>query len=124
MDNYLQKRSLKRAKRVLRVRKAVRGTAEKPRFCVNKTNQHLYAQIIDDEQGVTLAGIGTMSKEGSKEKKGAKKSKEAARLLGAKLAAFAKQKNIQQVVFDRGRFKFHGLIAELANSAREAGLQF
>ena len=89
-----------------------------------KSNQHLFAQIIDDENGVTLAGVGTMSKDLRTKGKMLKKSKSAAKEVGAKIAELAKEKNIEKVVFDRGRYKFHGLIAELAGAAREAGLKF
>lgn len=122
MDNSLQKRKVKREKRAFRVRKHVRGTAEKPRLSVMKSLKHLSAQIIDDDKGVTLVSASTLTKEFRD--KNVKKSKEGAKLLGLKLAALAKEKQISHVVFDRGRFKFHGLIAELANSAREAGLKF
>ncbi len=120
MDKSQRKRREARRKRVMRVRKKLCGSAECPRLSVSKTNSHIYAQLIDDEAGVTLAGFGTLSKN-SKIKR---KSKEAAVAVGQQIAHLAKQKNIQTVIFDRGRYKFHGLIAELANSAREAGLQF
>ncbi|MDE3045838.1 MAG: 50S ribosomal protein L18 [Verrucomicrobiota bacterium] len=123
MDNSQRRRKVARDSRVLRVRKNIRGTAEKPRLTVSKTNQHLYAQLVDDEKGITLAGIGTLSKPNqSGEFK--RKSKESARRIGVQIAEFAKKLNINAVIFDRGRYKFHGVIAELANSAREAGLQF
>lgn len=106
--------------RLFRVRKALKGNAEKPRLTVSKTNSHIYAQVIDDEAGITLAGFGSQSKSC----KAKAKSKEAAREIGKQIAELVKAKNVDKVVFDRGRFKYHGLIAELANSAREAGLQF
>ncbi len=84
-----------------------------------KSNAHIYAQLIDDESGVTLAGIGTLSK-GHK----MRKSKQAARHVGQQIAELAKQRGVQSVLFDRGRYKYHGLVAEIAASAREAGLQF
>lgn len=93
----------------------------KPRLSVSKSNRNIYAQLIDDENRVTLGGIGTLSKA---DKTKAGKSKESARMIGSQIAQIAKEKNIDTVVFDRGRFKFHGIIAELANAAREAGLQF
>jgi large subunit ribosomal protein L18 len=123
MDNYLQKRTHKRIKRVLRIRKHVRGTSDKPRLCVSKTNQHISVQLIDDEKGVTLAYAGTLRKEDLGGKKGGR-SKEAAKAIGLKIGELAKKLNVERAVFDRGRFKYHGLIAELANGAREAGLQF
>ncbi len=115
---------MKRQKRVWRVRKQVKKNSSLPRFSVYKSNQHLFAQIIDDENGVTLAGVGTMSKDLRTKGKMLKKSKSAAKEVGAKIAELAKEKNIEKVVFDRGRYKFHGLIAELAGAAREAGLKF
>lgn len=120
MLQQLRKKSLIRKKRVMRVRKNLRGSAVKPRLCIFKSLKHIGGQLIDDEKGVTLASFSTMSKDA----KGQKKSKDGARFVGEKLAELAKEKNIQHVVFDRGRFKFHGLVAELANAAREKGLKF
>ena len=123
MENRLVVRNAQRAKRALRVRKQVRGTAEKPRMSVFKSNRHLSVQVIDDETGRTLLSASTLSKDMVSSQMG-KKSKEAARALGAKVAELAKGQNISAVIFDRGFRKYHGLLAELANSAREAGLQF
>lgn len=123
MNNEIKKRDIQRLRRKLRIRKSVRGTAQRPRLCVLKTNQHISAQIIDDEAGVTLVSTGTMSKELRSQNLG-KKNKESARRVGVKLAELAQAKNIQHVVFDRGRYKYHGVLAELANGARETGLQF
>ncbi len=120
MDNSKKNRNRARKTRVFRVRKALHGSSVKPRLSVSKTNCHLYAQLIDDDRSLTLAGFGTLTK-GCKTKG---RTKEAAREIGTMIAQLAKQKNIDTVVFDRGRYKFHGVIAELANSAREAGLQF
>jgi len=123
MENRLVRRNAQRAKRALRVRRQVRGTAQKPRMSVFKSNKHLAVQVINDEAGVTLVSASTLSKEMVSSQMG-RKSKEAARVLGAKVAELAKGQNITAVVFDRGSRKYHGLLAELANSAREAGLQF
>lgn len=120
MDKSTKNRNRARKSRVMRVRKKIQGSALRPRLSVSKTNCHIYAQLIDDENALTLAGFGTLSK-GSSVKK---KSKESAREIGKQIAQMAKEKNINSVVFDRGRYKFHGIVAELANSAREAGLQF
>lgn len=120
MDKSKKCRDRARKTRVMRVRKKVRGCSLKPRLTVSKTNCHIYAQLIDDETGVTLAGFGTLSK-GCVEKR---KSKKSAQFIGKQIAEIAKTKSIDTVVFDRGRYKFHGLVRELANSAREAGLQF
>lgn len=123
MDNSKKRRAVARNRRVMRVRQTVRGNAEKPRLTVSKTNCHVYAQIIDDEKSSTLAGVGTLSKQ-NQGTAFSKKSKEAAFNIGKQIAEMAKKQNINTVVFDRGRYKFHGVIAELAKGAREAGLQF
>ncbi len=123
MENRLKNRDVRRKRRSLRVRKHVRGTSEKPRLTVFRSNKHLSAQIIDDENHTTLFGIGTMGKD-LKGKDFAKKSKEAAREIGKLIAAAAKKKKVETVVFDRGHYKYHGVIAELANAAREEGLKF
>lgn len=120
MDNSKLRRNVTRKKRVLRVRKKLRGSAEKPRLTIHKSNKHIYAQVIDDVSGETLVGLGTLSKNTEVKKK----STEAAFQIGKQLAALAAEKGIQTVVFDRGRFKFHGLVAQLAQGAREAGLRF
>lgn len=119
MDNAKRRRANARVKRVMRVRKDLHGTAERPRLSVSKTNAHIYVQLIDDDKGVTLAGFGTQSK-GQK----TPKSKDSARLIGKQIAELAKSHGVNAVLFDRGRYKYHGIIAELAASARESGLQF
>lgn len=123
MESRLKKRNGQRARRLLRVRSHVRGTAQKPRMSVFKSNKHLSVQVIDDESAVTLFSMSTLTEEMKSLQMG-KKSKEAAKQLGVKVAELAKKNKIEAVVFDRGRYKYHGLLAELANSAREAGLQF
>lgn len=123
MINEKRLRNQRRVRRSWRVRKNVRGSAIKPRLSVFKSNQHIFAQLIDDESGTTLASAGTIMKEFRAKNLG-RKGKEAARQIGLKLAEAAKQRNIQNVVFDRGHYKYHGLLAEVANSARETGLQF
>jgi len=112
-----------RKKRALRVRKHLRGTSEKPRLCVVKSNSHIQAQLIDDESGKTLGAVATFSKEMRNTEFG-KKNKASAKKLGEAIAEIAKSKNIKEVVFDRGPFKYHGILAELANAARAGGLQF
>jgi large subunit ribosomal protein L18 len=123
MDNTLTRRRNARIKRVFRVRKKLHGSNERPRLSVLKSNTHIYAQLIDDDKGMTIAGIGTLSKSNQKTAHN-RKSKEAAREIGKQIAQLAKENNIQTVIFDRGRYKYHGIIAELATAAREAGLQF
>lgn len=123
MENSLQKRNKTRKTRVLRVRKKLKGTLEKPRFSVTKTNKHLFVQLIDDENSKTLLGFGTYSKS-FKGTKFQKKSKESAKHLGELVAKKAMEMEIKKVIFDRGRFKYHGIISILAESAKEAGLKF
>jgi large subunit ribosomal protein L18 len=123
MIKDLIKRNERRLRRCMRVRKNVRGTAAKPRLSVLKSNRHICAQLIDDESGLTLASAGTVTKE-FRDRQLGRKSKESARQVGVRLAELAKQKEISSAVFDRGFNKYHGLLAEVANAAREAGLQF
>ncbi|NBO23682.1 MAG: 50S ribosomal protein L18 [Chlamydiae bacterium] len=123
MIKNTKKQNLVRQRRVFRVRKRLKGNAERPRLSVFKSNLHLSVQLINDETGITLASVGTMSKE-LKGTEYEKKSKKSAQLLGEKIAKMAKDKNVEKVVFDRGRFKYHGIIATLADAARQAGLQF
>ncbi len=122
MEGFLVNRKRRRTRRAARVRKRLIGTALKPRLSVMKSNRHLGAQIIDDEKGITLLAVNTQMKEFRS--KNLRNNKEAARIVGAKLGERAKENQIITVVFDRGFHKFHGVIAELANAARAAGLQF
>jgi large subunit ribosomal protein L18 len=112
-----------RRRRAWRVRSRLRGTAEQPRLSVFKSNKHLFAQLIDDVQGVTLAAVGTYSKPMREAQLGVK-SKAAAREVGSRIAGMAKDKGIKRVIFDRGPNKYHGILAELADAARSAGLEF
>lgn len=123
MINQTQKSYQLRQKRALRVRKNLRGTELKPRLCVVKSNSHIQAQLIDDETGKTLGGTATFAKE-FRNTEFNRKNKASARKLGEQIAEIAKSKNIKEVVFDRGPFKYHGILAELANAARAGGLQF
>jgi len=123
MINDLNKRNVRRRRRVLRVRRQVKGTAEKPRLSVFKSNKHIFAQLIDDDKGITIASAGSVMKQ-LRDKKLGKRSKDAARQVGTMIAEVAQQKNILNAVFDRGFNKYHGLLAEVANAAREKGLQF
>jgi large subunit ribosomal protein L18 len=109
-------------RRTLRVRSAMRGTAEKPRMCVVKTNQHIYVQLIDDVQGLTLAAVQTVGKSSVAGAK-ARKSKETAKVIGDAIAEKATALGIKKVIFDRGASKYHGILAELADAVRARGLQ-
>lgn len=110
-----------RQKRHLRVRKAVTGTAARPRLNVFRSLSHIYAQIIDDVTGTTLVAASTMDKDLSVEYGG---NTEAAKVVGAAVATRALAKGITKVVFDRGGYIYHGRVAALAQAAREAGLEF
>ena len=109
-----------RLKRHIRVRGKISGTPECPRLNVFRSNANIYAQIIDDVNGVTLASASTLEKGFE----GATGNAEAAKKVGAAVAERAKAKGIEQVVFDRGGYIFHGRVAALAEGAREAGLKF
>lgn len=123
MLSELKKRNIRRKRRTAHAKRVVRGSSERPRLSVFRSNKHILAQIIDDEKSITLFGIGTMAKPLKKGKSG-QKSKEAAQQLGKILAEEAKKRKIETVVFDRGHYKYHGVIAALADAAREAGLKF
>jgi large subunit ribosomal protein L18 len=111
-----------RRKRALRVRRKVKQAGGRPRLSVFKSNRHLYAQIIDDESGRTLAGLGTYSKQLREAGKG-RCSCEAGAEIGRGLARKAKELEIEHCVLDRGHCKYHGVIAALTEAAREEGLQ-
>lgn len=105
-----------------RVRRKIAGTGEAPRLCVYKSLNHIYAQIIDDEQGKTLVAASTLDKELGD--MASRTNTEAAKAVGSSIAARAKEKGIDRVVFDRSGYKYHGRIAALAEAARENGLEF
>ena len=113
-------RKLERTRRHIRVRRKISGTADCPRLCVYRSNSNIYAQIIDDEAGVTLVSASTLDKK--KKKKHA--NKVAAKEVGSLIAKRAIEKNIKDVVYDRGGYIYHGIVKELAEAAREAGLNF
>jgi large subunit ribosomal protein L18 len=104
----------------MRLRQKLRGTAQRPRMSVCFTSKHIYVQFIDDIAGRTIAATGTVAPEA----KGTKANLAGAKKLGALAAQKAKEKNITEVVFDRGGFKYHGRVKALADAAREAGLKF
>ena len=113
-------RKLKRNRRHARVRTKVSGTAERPRLCVYRSNTNLYAQIIDDVAGNTLVSASTLDKEVKTKKANIAAAKE----VGALIAKRAEAKKIKTVVYDRGGYIYHGIIKELAEAAREGGLEF
>jgi large subunit ribosomal protein L18 len=110
-------RRVAKARRHVRLRKKVAGTPERPRLVVTRSSRHLFAQVVDDSKGVTLASVSTYKlTDGDKTAR--------ARQAGAQLADAAKAAGITKVVFDRGGAEYHGRIAAFADGAREAGLEF
>jgi large subunit ribosomal protein L18 len=121
--NVAKERQEARKKRQVRVRRKIRGSAQRPRLCVFRSAKHIYAQIIEDATGATLVAVSTVSKDvGGDLNYGG--NVEAAKLVGKKIAERALAKNITQVVFDRNGFLYHGRVKALADAAREAGLSF
>jgi large subunit ribosomal protein L18 len=112
-----------RKRRHERVRKRIRGTASRPRLCVFRSLNHIYAQVIDDVAGRTIASASTLDAEIRKDS-GNKSKKELAELVGALVAKRAREKGVEHVVFDRGGYKYHGRVKSLADAARGAGLRF
>lgn len=112
-----------RSRRHARVRKKVHGTAERPRLCVYRSLQEIYAQVIDDEAGNTLISASSIDHELRSQTAGLKKSDQA-RLVGKAVAERARAKGIKTVVFDRGGYRYIGRVKALADAAREGGLDF
>ncbi len=113
-------RKMERQRRHLRVRRKISGTAERPRLCVFRSNNNIYVQVIDDIAGNTLVSASTLDKE----VKTKHSNIEAAKEVGALIAKKAKAKKIEEVVFDRGGYIYHGVVKALAEAAREGGLKF
>jgi large subunit ribosomal protein L18 len=110
-------REAQRHRRHLRVRKKVSGTAERPRLVVFRSDKHIYAQLVDDDAGRTIATV-------SSQKVGNGKKTEKASEVGKQVAVIAKDRGISRVVFDRGGYKYHGRVKAVADGAREGGLEF
>jgi large subunit ribosomal protein L18 len=118
----ISQRYIGRVRRRQRVRKRILGTDQRPRICVFRSKKHIYAQVISDQQGMTLASISTLSKDLA-DKVEKNKGVEVAKQVGRSLAQLCKEKNITRVVFDRNGFLFHGRVKALADGAREGGLE-
>ena len=112
-----------RRQRHVRLRKKIAGTQERPRLCVRRSLHHVYAVLVDDARGHTLASASTLEKSIGGELD-SKTNLAAAKAVGSAIAAKAKAAGIKQVVFDRGGYKYHGRVRALADAAREAGLEF
>ena len=113
-----------RLRRKAHIRKKVEGSQERPRLSVYRSLSHIYAQVIDDASGKTLAAASTLSPELKEEKKGQGKKKEQAKEVGLLIAKKCQEAKIEAVVFDRNGFMYHGRIAAVAEGAREGGLKF
>ncbi len=122
MSNKLTHRKAIRNRLHIRLRNKVSGIPARPRLSVNFTGQHIYAQIIDDDAGKTLVSVMTTEKElaGTKLRPNVKSAEQVGKLIAER----AQSKNIKQVVFDRGGFRYHGKVKALAEAARTGGLQF
>lgn len=112
------------ARRVFRVRKNFSGTAERPRLSVFRSLNHIYAQLIDDSKSKTLASASTKSKEITDDVAKSKGKIDKSKLVGLLLAKKAVEQKISAVIFDRGRFSYHGRVKAVAEGAREGGLKF
>lgn len=115
-------RAVARQRRCMSIRKRIRGTEARPRLVVFRTNKHMYVQVINDEMGVTLAAASTRDKE--LKLKGHLGNKAAATKIGEVIAERAKAAGVEQVVFDRNGFLYHGRVQSLADGARSGGLDF
>ena len=122
MSISTKQKQVARTRRHHRVRKKVTGTAERPRLAVFRSNKHITAQVIDDRAGRTVAAASTIERD--LRQVGATGNKTAAATVGRLVAERAKAAGVQQVVFDRGGFLYHGRVAAVADAAREAGLEF
>ncbi len=123
MSTFTQKKAAGRERRHTRIRGTMSGTPERPRLNVYRSLDNIYAQVIDDAAGHTLASSSTIDKEVAKQVEG-KSKMEAAKIVGKVLAERAKSAGVSTVVFDRGGYKYHGRVAALAEGAREGGLEF
>ncbi len=123
MDKAKQKRE-RRRRAHQRLRRSIVGTSERPRLAVFKSLKYIYAQVIDDATGRTLAQANSREPELRARLEGAAKAKAAARLVGEAVAERAKSKGVEKVVFDRGGYIYHGKVKEVAEGARSKGLEF
>jgi large subunit ribosomal protein L18 len=121
--NTLEQKKKRREHRKARVRSSVTGSPERPRLTVFRSNQHIYAQLIDDTGGKTICAASSRDKELAAELK-VGSNKNAAAIVGRTLAARARMKGVRQAAFDRNGYRYHGRVKALADAARESGLQF
>lgn len=119
----MDKKVAARLRRKRSIRKRISGSSERPRLSVFRSNRHIYAQVIDDSTGRTVASASTLS-EGIRDQLAGKDKKEAAALVGALVAQKCLEQKVEDVVFDRNGFIYHGRVKAVAEGAREAGLRF
>lgn len=112
-----------RKRRHQRLRQKVKGTAVRPRLCINRSLRHIHAQLIDDAAGVTVASANTLQKEMADQIKGAKGNREAAKVIGENLARIAVERGVESAVFDRNGYRYHGVVQEFADAVRAGGLK-
>jgi large subunit ribosomal protein L18 len=124
VTKMMKEKRERRERAHLRVRSRVRGSGERPRLSIYKSLKYVYAQVIDDDRGVTLAQANSSDPEIRQQLSKSTGSLEAAKLVGETVAARAKEKGIEKVVFDRGGYIYHGKVKAVAEGAREKGLQF
>ena len=117
------KKAIARVRRKRSIRKRISGTETRPRLSVYRSNKHIYAQVIDDINGTTIASASSQS-EAVRTQTDGKKKVEVAELVGQLIAGACKEKNIESVIFDRNGFIYHGRVKAVADGAREAGLSF
>lgn len=122
MDRHLRLRQVRRSRRKQHVRKKVAGSAERPRLSVHRSHKQIYVQAIDDLRGVTLAASSSVAKDLRDALEGDKRT--VAKAVGLDIAKRLGEKGIRAAVFDRGWYKYHGRVRELAEGAREGGLEF
>ncbi len=115
-----QSRLAGRLRRKQRIRRKISGTTERPRLTIFRSSKHFYAQVIDDSEGKTLASVSTLDKDN----KTSGSNRSNAEALGKRIADKAKSSNIEQVVFDRNGYIYHGVVKAFADAARESGLRF
>ena len=113
----------KRQKRHMRLRNKIQGTPERPRLNIFRSSMNIYAQVIDDTQGFTIASASSKDKEIAEKVNGLNKT-EAAKIVGQEVAKKAMEKGVETVIFDRGGYLYHGRVKSLADGARESGLKF
>ena len=122
--NPIKLKDRQRSRRAFHVRNKIVGTTERPRLSIFRSSKHIYAQLIDDLTGRTLASASTKVKKGEQAAAGYGGNALAAKLVGLQIAERAKAAGIKKVAFDRGHYRYHGRIKALADGAREGGLQF